>query len=97
MLTMKKANPLNLPKHQFSIQRRAGSMLGMLEANKPLVVPMKIRISNLLLKGIIVLVIDKSRGITLVFKNDPLEKVDVNSSCVHFFCICTTFRRILLI
>ncbi|KAJ3114262.1 AdoMet-dependent rRNA methyltransferase spb1 [Phlyctochytrium bullatum] len=52
----------------------------MLAANLPLVVPMRLRISNLKLRGIIVLVVDKVRGITLVFKNDPLEKVDVNST-----------------
>lgn len=41
---------------------------------------MQLRISNLKLRGIVVLVIDKLKGITLVFKNDPLEKVDVSSS-----------------
>ncbi|KAJ3256478.1 ERMES complex subunit [Boothiomyces macroporosus] len=44
------------------------------------VVPMQMRISKLKLKGIIVLVVDKERGITLVFKNDPLESVNVNST-----------------
>lgn len=41
---------------------------------------MQMRISKLKLKGIIVLVVDKERGITLVFKNDPLESVNVNST-----------------
>ncbi|KAJ1559860.1 ERMES complex subunit [Nowakowskiella sp. JEL0078] len=41
---------------------------------------MKLRISNLNLRGIVVLVVDKQRGVTFVFKNDPLEKVDVNST-----------------
>ena len=52
----------------------------MLNANLPLVLPMQLRISNLKLRGIIVLVVDKIKGVTLVFKNDPLEKVDVNST-----------------
>ncbi|KAJ3320067.1 ERMES complex subunit [Boothiomyces sp. JEL0866] len=46
----------------------------------PNVVPMQMRISKLKLKGIIVLVVDKERGITLVFKNDPLESVNVSST-----------------
>ncbi|KAI9332910.1 hypothetical protein DFJ73DRAFT_618773, partial [Zopfochytrium polystomum] len=71
------ANPLNVPKYEYTINKRRS---GMLAANKPLVVPMQLRISNLLLRGIIVLVVDKQKGITLVFKNDPLEKVDVNST-----------------
>ncbi|CAG8544127.1 4030_t:CDS:2 [Diversispora eburnea] len=41
---------------------------------------MLLRLSNLKLRGIIVLVVSKQKGITLVFKNDPLEKVDVTST-----------------
>ena len=52
----------------------------MLFAHKPLVVPMDLSISELQLRGIIVLVVDQERGITLVFKNDPLESVKVSSS-----------------
>ncbi|KAJ3072867.1 ERMES complex subunit [Podochytrium sp. JEL0797] len=74
--TKVQANPLNLPRHEYKISRRST----ILAANHPLVVPMRLRISNLRLKGIIVLVIDKTKGTTLVFKNDPLEKVDVNST-----------------
>jgi hypothetical protein len=51
----------------------------MLAAAKPLVVPMDMRISQVRLRGIIVLVVDKEKGVTLVFKNDPLESVVVNS------------------
>ncbi|KAJ3210467.1 ERMES complex subunit [Dinochytrium kinnereticum] len=74
--TKVQANPLNLPKQHLKIGHRPG----MLAANLPLIVPMRLRISNLKLRGIIVLVVDKVRGITLVFKNDPLERVDVNST-----------------
>ncbi|KAJ3107805.1 AdoMet-dependent rRNA methyltransferase spb1 [Phlyctochytrium planicorne] len=77
--TKVQANPLNLPKQHFRIGHR-NSNNGMLAANLPLIVPMRLRISNLKLRGIIVLVVDKVRGITLVFKNDPLERVDVNST-----------------
>ncbi|KAI9352163.1 hypothetical protein BDR26DRAFT_907376 [Obelidium mucronatum] len=74
--TKVQANPLNLPRHEYTITKRST----ILAANHPLVVPMRLRISNLRLRGIIVLVIDKTKGTTLVFKNDPLEKVDVNST-----------------
>ncbi|KAJ3138472.1 ERMES complex subunit [Physocladia obscura] len=74
--TKVQANPLNLPRHEYTITKRSP----ILAANHPLVVPMRLRISNLKLRGIVVLVIDKTKGTTLVFKNDPLEKVDVNST-----------------
>ncbi|KAJ3091495.1 ERMES complex subunit [Quaeritorhiza haematococci] len=74
--TKVQANPLTLPKHERRINNRSG----ILAANRPLIVPMQLRISNLRLRGIIVLVVDKHKGVTLVFKNDPLEKVDVNST-----------------
>eukprot|EP00835_Amoeboradix_gromovi_P000983 NODE_38_length_30618_cov_0.377142.p6 type:complete len:386 gc:universal NODE_38_length_30618_cov_0.377142:27522-28679(+) len=49
-------------------------------ANAPLVVPIKIRISRLRIKGIVGLVIDKSKGITVSMKNEPLESVLISSS-----------------
>lgn len=53
---------------------------GILFAARPLVVPMKLRLSQVRLKAIVVLVVSKQKGITLVFKNDPLESVDVSST-----------------
>lgn len=41
---------------------------------------MTLRLSNLSLRAIVVLVVSRQKGITLVFKNDPLERVDVSSS-----------------
>jgi distribution and morphology protein 34 len=52
----------------------------MLASHKPLVVPMEMRISKVQLKGIVVLVVDKDEGVTLVFKSDPLQSVVVNST-----------------
>ncbi|KAI8904566.1 hypothetical protein DFJ77DRAFT_424276, partial [Powellomyces hirtus] len=77
LMTKVQANPLHAPRTQLTIN---GSRDGVLAANWPLVVPMRLKISNLVLRGIIVLVVDKHKGVTLVFKNDPLEKVDVNST-----------------
>eukprot|EP00842_Homolaphlyctis_polyrhiza_P004454 jgi/Hompol1/5009/HPOL_000671-RA len=74
--TKVQANPLTTAPRVRSVNLRQG----MLAAQRPLVVPMQIRISNFKLRGIIVLVVDQEKGITLVFKNDPLDKVDVNST-----------------
>lgn len=41
---------------------------------------MTLRLSNLSLRAIVVLVVSRQKGITLVFKNDPLESVNVSSS-----------------
>lgn len=49
-------------------------------ASAPLVVPMRLKLSDLKLRAIIVLVVSRQKGITLVFKNDPLESVNVSSS-----------------
>jgi hypothetical protein len=49
-------------------------------AHKPLIVPMQLRISQLQLRGIGVLVVDRTKGITLCFKDDPLQSVQVNST-----------------
>lgn len=51
-----------------------------LAAHQPLVVPMHLRLSALRLRAIVVLVVSKQKGITLVFKNDPLENLDVSST-----------------
>ncbi|PWN24997.1 hypothetical protein BDZ90DRAFT_91384 [Jaminaea rosea] len=53
---------------------------GILFAATPLIVPMRLTLSHVRLRAIIVLVVSKSKGITLVFKNDPLESVQVSST-----------------
>lgn len=49
-------------------------------ASTPLVVPMTLKLSCLKLRAIVVLVISRLEGVTLVFKNDPLESVEVSST-----------------
>jgi len=49
-------------------------------ASQPLLVPMTLRLSRLHLRAILILVVSASKGITLVFKNDPLQNVDVSST-----------------
>lgn len=71
-----KANPLTTPKTNRSISISQGMVL----AHKPFVVPMEMKISRVSLKGVVVLVVDKEKGVTLVFKSDPLESVHVSST-----------------
>lgn len=49
-------------------------------ASAPLVVPMTLKISSLQLNGIVALVVSRTRGVTITFKNDPFEAVQVNST-----------------
>ena len=53
---------------------------GVLAAKQPLVVPMLLRLSHFRLSSYVVLVVSKQKGITLVFKTDPLQNVDINST-----------------
>ncbi|ORX98463.1 hypothetical protein K493DRAFT_349239 [Basidiobolus meristosporus CBS 931.73] len=77
--TKVQANPVNAMQNE-SIFGSIGSRWNILAADQPLVVPMKLSLRNLRLRGIIVLVVDKHKGVTLVFKNDPLENVEVSST-----------------
>ncbi|EAU84428.2 hypothetical protein CC1G_01424 [Coprinopsis cinerea okayama7 len=52
----------------------------MLAAKQPLVVPMHLRLSHFRLSSYVVLVVSKQKGITIVFKTDPLQNVDINST-----------------
>lgn len=67
--TQVQANPLHARARKTKMLNKS-----ILFADKALVVPMEMSISQLSLRGIVVLVVDKEKGITLVFKNDPLER-----------------------
>ncbi|GJE84532.1 ERMES complex subunit [Phanerochaete sordida] len=75
--TKVQANPLN--HKQPDIHMLSGSR-GMLAAKDPLVVPMLLRLSHFKLDSYVVLVVSRQKGITLVFKTDPLQNVDINST-----------------
>ncbi|CAO3614868.1 unnamed protein product [Cunninghamella blakesleeana] len=74
--TKVQVNPMHA-KHS-SLPRHARPNI--LAADQPLVLPMLLRISDLKLRGIVVLVVSKTKGITLVFKNDPLENILISST-----------------
>lgn len=74
--TVRQANPLNVPRPTLDVLGTPRIMY----AAAPLVVPMTLQLSSLSLRAIVVLVVSRQKGITLVFKNDPLESVNVSSS-----------------
>ncbi|KAI9000680.1 hypothetical protein BD414DRAFT_404259 [Trametes punicea] len=75
--TKVQANPLN---HKQPDIHLMGGSRGMLAAKQPLVVPMLLRLSHFKLNSYVVLVVSRQKGITLVFKTDPLQNVDINST-----------------
>ncbi|QRV72678.1 mitochondrial distribution and morphology protein 34 [Ceratobasidium sp. AG-Ba] len=76
--TKVQANPLNNKKSD--LDSLPGISRGILAAHQPLVVPMLLRLSHFRLNAYVVLVVSKQKGITLVFKTDPLQNVDVSST-----------------
>lgn len=75
--TKVQANPLN---HKQPDIHLMGGSRGMLAARQPLVVPMNLRLSGFQLSSYVVLVVSRQKGITLVFKTDPLQHVDISST-----------------
>ncbi|KAG5518350.1 hypothetical protein PMAC_003147 [Pneumocystis sp. 'macacae'] len=69
-------NPLNTQKNTSP----KFTWRGILSADAPLIVPMFLRLSDFKLSGIIILVFSKAKGVTLVFRNDPVESVRVSST-----------------
>jgi distribution and morphology protein 34 len=48
-----------------------------LAASSGLTIPLQITLSNIRLSGFVILVFSKQKGLTLVFRNDPLESLKV--------------------
>ncbi|QSL65175.1 hypothetical protein MERGE_002480 [Pneumocystis wakefieldiae] len=69
-------NPLNTRKNMYP----KFTWRGVLFADAPLIVPMFLRLSDFKLSSIIILVFSKAKGVTLVFRNDPVESVRVSST-----------------
>ncbi|EOA83282.1 ERMES complex subunit [Exserohilum turcicum] len=51
-----------------------------LAAASGLTIPLQITLSNIRLSGFVILVFSKQKGLTLVFRNDPLESLKVSST-----------------
>lgn len=80
MSTGVQANPLARNTEDMGLFVSPATSRGMLFAARPLTVPMRIKLSEVRLRAIVVLVVSRTKGITLVFKNDPLESVKVSST-----------------
>ena len=74
--TRVQANPLNtyLQTRPFYTAPRP------LAAAAPLTIPLQITLSDFQLSAIIILVFSKQKGLTIVFRNDPLESLKVSST-----------------
>ncbi|PVI01500.1 hypothetical protein DM02DRAFT_613560 [Periconia macrospinosa] len=78
-LTLKtkvQANPLNT---YLSTKPDFASPMP-LAASSGLTIPLQITLSDIRLSGFVILVFSKQKGITLVFRNDPLESLKVSST-----------------
>ena len=78
-LTLKtrvQANPLNT----YLLTRPGFASPQPLAAASSLTIPLQITLSEIRLSAFIILVFSKQKGITLVFRNDPLESLKVSST-----------------
>ncbi|KAF3393952.1 hypothetical protein F1880_005423 [Penicillium rolfsii] len=78
-LTLKtrvQANPLNT----YLLTRPSFASPKPLAAATPLTIPLQITLSDFKLSGFVILVFSKQKGITVVFRNDPLESLKVSST-----------------
>ncbi|KAK3681968.1 ERMES complex subunit [Vermiconidia calcicola] len=74
--TRVQANPLNT----FLSTRPTFASPNPLAASSGLTIPLQITLSEIKLSGFVILVFSKQKGITLVFRNDPLESLKVSST-----------------
>ncbi|KAL8823931.1 MAG: hypothetical protein Q9170_008289 [Blastenia crenularia] len=76
-LTLKtRANPLNT----YLSTRSSFTSPQPLAASSGLTIPLQITLSEIKLSAFIILVFSKQKGLTLVFRNDPLESLKVSST-----------------
>jgi len=78
-LTLKtrvQANPL----HTYLSTKPSFASPQPLAASSGLTIPLQITLSDIRLSGFVILVFSRQKGITLVFRNDPLESLKVSST-----------------
>lgn len=76
LATKVQANPLKV----YSMSAPSFCAPKFLGASAPLDIPLNLTLSDIRLSGIIILVFSKAKGLTLVFRNDPLESIRVSST-----------------
>jgi len=74
--TRVQANPLNT----YLSTKPDWTNPGPLAAASGLTIPLAITLSDIRLSGFVILVFSKNKGMTLVFRNDPLESLKVSST-----------------
>lgn len=74
--TKVQANPLN----NYLATRNAFATPQPLAAATGLTIPLQITLSEIRLSGFVILVFSKQKGLTIVFKDDPLESLRVSST-----------------
>ncbi|EMG45488.1 hypothetical protein G210_4331 [Candida maltosa Xu316] len=74
------ANPLNIHYQNSLTETSEFTTPNFLLSKEPFGVPLDIALSNININGIGSVALDKSRGATMVFKNDPLQGISVKSS-----------------
>lgn len=77
LTTTVEANPLSLLRHNSPWNFVSP---GFRAARQSLELPLSIELSDIRLNAIVILVFSRAKGLTLVFKNDPLESVKINST-----------------
>ncbi len=79
--TKVQANPLNIyEKTNFMNNDSNLIMPEFILSSAPLAIPLNLTLSNIKMSAITVAVFNKTKGLTLVFKNDPLESIKVSST-----------------
>ncbi|RMZ86807.1 hypothetical protein DV736_g5967, partial [Chaetothyriales sp. CBS 134916] len=74
--TKVQANPLNT----YLLTRASFAVPNPLAAATGLTIPLQITLSDFRLSGFIILVFSRQKGLTIVFKDDPLESLKVSST-----------------
>lgn len=80
LTTKVQANPLNVYRQSFDASQSAFVAPQFLAAGSSLAIPLNLTLSDIRLSGIIILVFSRAKGLTLVFRNDPLESIKVSST-----------------
>ncbi|KAG5359347.1 Mitochondrial distribution and morphology protein 34 [Yarrowia sp. C11] len=78
LTTKVQANPLNVYRQSFDQSSFVAPQF--LAAGSSLAIPLNLTLSDIRLSGIIILVFSRAKGLTLVFRNDPLESIKVSST-----------------
>ncbi|KAG2731502.1 hypothetical protein G9P44_005089 [Scheffersomyces stipitis] len=76
------ANPLNIY-YSNSMEKEIDSQFvtpNFLLSNEQFALPLDLKLSDIKISGIGIIVFSKSKGLTLVFRNDPLDSIKVSST-----------------